>query len=456
MYKLQAPHTGCSTVSMHATRLPNSGIPLNVSGDAVTVSPPDYHCMVYGVSGKGKSRRVIYPSVVMSARAGHSMIVCDPKGAVYRNTAAEVRKCGHDVKVINLRNPELGSRWSPFAVVKAAWDTGDRSRATVMLRDIANVLIGAVRSTRDAYWHMSAADTFVGTGLLLLEQGFMPSIAAIHALCNEYAQNDHRQLYRPIIASQSPVATPALSTLLSLEAEQTLGCVISTFNSTITPLCDQEDLREMTDASDISFCDIITRPTAVYLIVPDESTALYGLASLFVEQSYAEMVRFADEREDNRLPRPVDFIIDEFASFPGTDWPAKLTAARSRRIRFILALQSLSQLYDRYGREAGNTIISNCRCLLLMGGRDLTFEREIGRLHALYDGRVVAMCDDTLVAPGHLPDWTAWGITAKADLSATARERISPRIPTLDQVLNIVPMDCDNPLPALPDEEVPF
>ena len=58
----------------------------------VAISEPENHCMVSGVSGKGKTRRELYPTVILSARAGRSMVIADMKGEIYRNTAEEVRR----------------------------------------------------------------------------------------------------------------------------------------------------------------------------------------------------------------------------------------------------------------------------------------------------------------------------------------------------------------------------
>ena len=85
MYKFNLPSThrategGIVTVSMTADHLEQSGIPLDIKDGRVAISPPEHHCMIYGVSGKGKSRRIIYPTVLMSARAGHSIVCVDPK-----------------------------------------------------------------------------------------------------------------------------------------------------------------------------------------------------------------------------------------------------------------------------------------------------------------------------------------------------------------------------------------
>ena len=430
------------SVSMDDTRPKDSGIPLDVKDGKVAFSEPETHCMVSGVSGKGKTRRELYPTVILSARAGRSMVIADMKGEIYRNTAEEVRRCGHDIRVINLRDPMKGDRFSPLTLVKECWDNGDRSRATVLLKDIAEIITAKIVSDRDGYWRQSAQDSFIGFALLLLEYDQELTFENIQNLFN--GCKDRRDDLLSKIGTDSE-SYRRLATILLLDSDITYGCVVSEFNSAIGTYTDQEDIRDLLYTSDIELTDIGRKPTAVYLMCPDESTALYGIASLFVEQCYSELIRYADEREDNRLPVKVDFILDEFGAFVGSDWPSKLTAARSRGIRFILALQSMSQLITRHGESGARTIMANCRTMVYMGGRDMKLMSEISLLSgyrddpatgmekpvlsindlsALKQGEIVVLDDWGLPYIGKLPDWEEWNVRSRAFLSDTRRKPV--------------------------------
>lgn len=50
---------------------------------------------------------------------------------------------------------------------------------------------------------------------------------------------------------------------------------------------------------------------AIYIILPDEKTTYYPIASLFVYQNYVALANFADEM-GGELPVRVNFILDEF------------------------------------------------------------------------------------------------------------------------------------------------
>uniref|UniRef100_UPI002D806C8F TraM recognition domain-containing protein n=1 Tax=Oscillibacter sp. TaxID=1945593 RepID=UPI002D806C8F len=76
----------------------------------------------------------------------------------------------------------------------------------------------------------------------------------------------------------------------------------------------------------------------------------------------------------------VNYILDEFSSLPViSDFPAMITAARSRNIRFTLFIQSKHQLVQRYKDEA-ETIQANCGNWLFLTSRETAILQEISTL----------------------------------------------------------------------------
>ena len=131
----------CNEVSIQSKKVSFSGIPLDVSNGRATISEPEHHCLICGTSGRGKTRRVLYPMAVLSARSRHSLIVIDPKGELYRHCSNEIRRCGHDVRILNLRNPSQGDRWSSLSLIQKYWDEGKTGRAMVLLKSVATIIL---------------------------------------------------------------------------------------------------------------------------------------------------------------------------------------------------------------------------------------------------------------------------------------------------------------------------
>ena len=454
-YIFKKKETGAkTTVSMSAGRIAEPGIPLDVHGDVVEISNPEQHAMVVAASGRGKTRRILFPAVVLAARAGRSLVINDPKAEIYRATSNEVRRCGYEVRVLDLRNPLCGDRWSPLTLVQKYWDSGYHGHASELLSDIAGIITEKIHSDRDRYWKQAAIDVFLGFSLLVLEHGRRLTFATVHSFINEYyRETELRERFRLHIDHYAD-SYRRLCTVLHLDSEITLGCVVSEINSAISEFVDREDVRDLLVGADFDLTSFGKKKVAYYLVSKDESTALHSIVSLFVSQTYAELVHYADTREDNTLPTRVDFILDEFGNLFGCDWVCKLTAARSRGIRFILALQDLSQLSDKYGEHGAQALFSNCRTIVFQGGKDF---RMMGMLSALSEvvdesgiprtgmsvpelaglaiGETVILDDSGHPRRGHLPDWTAWGISDRAAIATTKRVLEAVHIPSLEGII---------------------
>lgn len=439
-------------LSLSEKRNTGCGIPLDMRDDSVWVSDRENHCLICGASGLGKTRRVLYPAVLLAARASESMIIADMKGEIFRNTAAEVKRCGHDIKVINLREPARGNSYNPFSLVEKAWYEGKHDRAEILLKDISRNITASVSSAKDRYWETSMQDAFTGFALMILEGNRYGSLSfsSIKAMFDEYMSfgDDERRNVSSAFFRDTD-SYRRLSTLLSLTSDQTLSCIYSVFNAAVSPFTDQEDIRAMLSESDVDLSSIGSRPTAVYIICPDESTSLYNIASLFVEQAYSELITSADSCDSHRLDVNVSFILDEFGSFVGSDWASKLTAARSRGIRFYLAIQAMSQIIGRYGEYGARTIMSNCRTIIYMGGRDTWLMQElsylggvkdgipvlsVNQLLKLGDGKILVLDDSGTPYFGKLCDWEAWKVKEMRTPRFRKKEDKKPSFSLIDML----------------------
>ena len=441
------------TIKMKGSSFEYSGIPLDVWGDGnVSVSNSEHHCLITGSTGFGKTRRLMYEGIVMSARAGNSLVILDPKGEQYRYTSEAVRACGHRVYVLNLRDPKNGCQYNPLTLIRDNWINGCKSHAITLLHDVARIVTEKLSGDRDAYWQLASIDAIIGFGLLLQEHDKPLTFESIHSQFNSWMK--HRNLWDDL---RSRFDTKAeswkhLSTIINLTADTTTSCVTSTFNSAIAPFVDNEDVRKMLSVSSFFLTDTGEEKTAIYLIIPDETTNLYVIASMFVDQLYSVLIRLADSSESGTLPVHVDFYLDEFGTIYGLDWSNKLAAARSRGILFFLAVQDLAQLTEKYGENAAHVILSNCRTWVYLGGRDtrimqtlswLSGKRDdgepvlsINELNAIGTGSVIVL-DGQKAYMGHLPDWEEWHIEGNAKLQmADTYQYSNPEIPSLLQLLD--------------------
>ena len=179
--------------------------------------------------------------------------------------------------------------------------------------------------------------------------------------------------------------------------EKTFSTIIAT---SIAKFCsvDTEELAQMMQYDEIDLRSIGQRKTAVFVEVSDSDRSMDTLINMFFTQAMNQLCTYADEEcENNQLPVPVRFFMDDFATNCRIDnFENMISNIRSRKISVILILQSLSQLEKSYGTSA-HTIVDDCDTLIYMGGNDPETARSIA-----------IRCNKTTQTVLHMPLRSSW------------------------------------------------
>lgn len=125
----------------------------------------------------------------------------------------------------------------------------------------------------------------------------------------------------------------------------------------------------MLSGNDLDFCTIGQERTALFVQVSDTDRTMDALVNLFYSQIMNELCDYADTKcEGSRLPVPVQFILDDFATNARIDnFENIISNIRSRGISTMIMLQSEAQLRAAYGDSAA-TIVDNCNTYVYLGG----------------------------------------------------------------------------------------
>ncbi|WP_243447736.1 type IV secretory system conjugative DNA transfer family protein [Clostridium perfringens] len=95
-----------------------------------------------------------------------------------------------------------------------------------------------------------------------------------------------------------------------------------------------------------------SKPTAVFLTIPDSDKSNHTLGTIFISQLYRILSKKLEQKENGRCDRDVKFILDEFGSMvPIEDFSSKLSVCLGKGISFLLVIQSYQQLKDSYGES---------------------------------------------------------------------------------------------------------
>lgn len=371
------------------------GVPMGLIDDSVLVDSSDSHTMVLGSTGSKKSRLVIMPTIRILADAGESMVVSDPKSEIYERTSGYLKQKGYNIFVVNLRNPSYGNSWNPLYIPYLYYKSGDLDKAYEFANDIAANLCLAEMTLKDPFWDYSSRDLFFGLELLLFKYCYennkeinCANISNLLRLRNHLFKNYYSSGINTILDSSSILNQYMKSDFITSSAligtvnapEKTQSSILSTFDEKMRCFTIQPRLLNLLSSNSIDLNNIGDKKTAVFIIMPDEKTTYHKLVTLFIKQSYEYIIYQAQKKNNGALPIRVNYILDEFASLPAVkDFPAMISASRSRNIRFVLVVQSKHQLLGKYGEDAA-TIQSNCNNWIFLTSREIDMLQEISIL----------------------------------------------------------------------------
>ena len=360
-----------------------AGIPLIMNKDECYVDNTNFHNLVIGTTGSGKTECVILPMVKLLAKKRESMIITDPKGEIYEKTGRLLKARGYNIIVLNFRNPQRGNCWNPLDLPYELYKSGNKDKATELVDDLAANMLHEEK-TDDAFWGNTAGDYFAGLVESLFEDGKpgeinINSVAYMDSVGEEKVEGV--QALKEYMNSKDKTSSiyGNLSGTVNSPSE-TKGSIVSMFKQKLKIFTTRENLSEMLSRSDFNMGDIGRKPTAVFIIVHDEKNTYHALTTIFVKQCYEKLIDVAFEN-GGQLPVRTNFLLDEFANMPQLkDVTSMITAARSRQIRLTFIIQNFAQLNQVYGKEIAETIKGNCGNLVYLLTTELQALEEISKM----------------------------------------------------------------------------
>ena len=362
-----------------------AGVPIILKDDEMWVDNGDYHSLVIGATGSGKTQGVILPTVHSLAKAKESMIITDPKGEIYEKTSNMLRSKGYQILLLNFRDPQNGNAWNPMSLPYQMYKSGNQDKAIELLDDLAlNILYDESNKNADPFWEKTSADYFSGVALGLFEDAKeeeinINSISLATTVGEEkFGGSTYIKEYFNAKDPGSAAAINASSTIMA--PSETKGSILSVFKQKVKLFASRENLSEMLSYSDIDLESIGKKPTAVFIVIQDEKKTYHSLVTILLKQIYETLIRVAQEN-GGQLPIRTNFLLDEFANMPPLkDVTTMITAARSRRIRFTMIIQNFAQLDDVYGKEEAETIRGNCGNIIYLITTELKALEEISKM----------------------------------------------------------------------------
>lgn len=327
------------------------------------------HIAIIGASGTMKSRAVIRNALFQAMKRNESVVITDPKGELYADTAELFRQTGYEVKVFNLVNPEHSDSWNCMS---------DLNGDTLMAQVLTNVIIGNTSSGKGDHFWDNGEGNLLKALILLVDQDRTRSQDMKHlpAVYQMLTKNSEKQL--TAIFEKLPLDHPARAPYnLFAQSSDTVKSGIVLGLGTRLQVMQNKAVQAITSRSDIDLSNPGKKKCAYFIILSDQDSTMAFLSSLFFSFLFIKLTRYADARPDGRCEVPVNFILDEFNNIgriggaaDGSDFARSLSVIRSRDIHVMLAVQSLGQLQNRYPNNLWAEIIGNIDIQLMLGCTD--------------------------------------------------------------------------------------
>lgn len=329
--------------------------------------------LIIGPSGAGKTRSYVKPNIL---QCSESLVVTDTKGSLIHEVGPVLKK--HGFQVINIDFTDMLSSYgyNPLDYIRY-----DKRHKTYIAQDIMTIACSLVpiENRHDTFWDYSARiylSSLIGYVMECLPdcEHTIESVVKLFTLMS----GDYRMLQQLFeeLGTKNPNSFAYQKYLMyrsNTGAEKMHNSIIGILGEKLDPLTYDGPLSMCGRKKRVDFAQLGRKKTAVFLTVSDTDRSVDKLVNLFYTQALQALCRSADhDYSDHRLPVPVRFILDDFATntcIP--DFENIISVIRSREIYVSIVIQSLSQLNTLYGTEKAKTIINNCDNCLYLGGQDV-------------------------------------------------------------------------------------
>lgn len=253
---------------------------------------------------------------------------------------------------------------------KSSKHQAESNRLVIGLAD----LIFVDKETNDKFWINSAKQLFIGIVGIFLEDyqlGLISenkiNISSVKKFQNSSLIKENQNYLQKNLNNRKygSLSKDYLTSIMSA-ADNTYKSVTAVFGEKMA-IFDDLNVENITSTNEFNFTDLGSKPTALYIIVPDEDRAYFQLVTIIIGMLTKDLTKFANLPENNgTLPVKVEWILDEFANCPPlSSIETLVSVARSRGMRFQFFIQSFSQLNQVYGKEVASIIQDNCALVYL-------------------------------------------------------------------------------------------
>ncbi|MBN1310702.1 MAG: type IV secretory system conjugative DNA transfer family protein [Anaerolineae bacterium] len=317
---------------------------------------------IIGPPGTGKSQAGILPILGDSMKAGHSIILLDPQGELLPKVEDFARVTRHKVIVHDPTDPRT-----------AHFNLADGITSVAEAGAIAGILIPPISGGDNQFW-VDSARNLLAACLIRFET--MGEIL-------EHT-DDMKHLGQQLSQGKDAAANLASAFSASVQADgRTAAGILAQLHSTALSQWAEPTVKLSTDRTDFSADKLVHQePAVIVLRCPGRYMKVYGPYLAAILSKLMMDLDTLGEQHGGPCPLPVKVIIDEFPALGRlSQFPEWVNLYRKRHISFVIAMQSIAQLYDKYGKHGAETLIAGLALQVVFGSCDpATAQYVVGML----------------------------------------------------------------------------
>ncbi len=298
------------------------------------------------------------------------MFISDVKGELYLYTAEKLKQLGYDVIAIDFIN-FLKSNWYNYLdIIINAVEDDDIPLAESLVSDMVSIIVEKNEKTEPIWKNGEISIIKTAIMAVVLEN---KGRREYQTLPNAYYFV--AEMFKPDETGKMPIdeymkgkkANDPIKKFFAIAGtapSKTRGSFVASALSTLQIFID-EYVANNIQSSDFDLREFARKKTVIYILLPDDRVTYHKLGSLLIQQIYTSLVD-TSRKDGGELKIRMNFILDEFANFTKIEsFENMLTVSRGRNIRFLICIQSISQLDEKYGKEGAQNTMDNCSLMYL-------------------------------------------------------------------------------------------
>lgn len=353
-------------------RILSQNLRISVIGKAIKLS---LNTLVIGGMGSGKSFFTLIPNLL---QGNTSFVVTDPSKELVRKVGWLLKHIlRYDVQVLDVEEPEGSMKYNFFAYIESEDD---------ILRIVNMIFKATVDSKRsnnssmDPMWENMAKDWLLSLIALLWYRGTEDeqNIETVIWLMDEdYLLEDENRnrIQTPVMAMMDDLELRMPGNLATRAYHSATDGAVETIRGVKSTLRGRlgkfllPSIQNLMSRDELDLRNLGNKKTALFLVVPSEDSSFNFIISMLYAQLFPILYRQARLRPDNKLPVPVQFMIDEMANFVmPEDYVSYLTTSRKHGISYMMFIQEISQMEKLFPDKQFNTVAGTCNTIVYLGG----------------------------------------------------------------------------------------